>query len=215
MIVDQGFGSVKVASYDCASYQLLRELKDKFGEIVISTGSTFDDEVQHASLVMKGHPNWSLLHCVTLYPTPISKLNLGRLAFLRDLAPRVGYSDHSSPAETGLTASMVACALGASLLERHFTILPPDATRDGVVSVTPKQFRELSSFAKLSHESQHEELLSRGIDTQDYLLPSDQTLSHDELLNRNYYRGRFATPRHGETTSQKCGIYNWEETKID
>ena len=54
-IKKQGFKSVKVASYDCASFQMLRELKENFQDVIISTGATYDNEISLAAKIMKNH----------------------------------------------------------------------------------------------------------------------------------------------------------------
>jgi N,N'-diacetyllegionaminate synthase len=52
-IQDAGFRAIKVASYDCASYQLLRELAASFDDVYVSTGATFDDEIETAAGVLR------------------------------------------------------------------------------------------------------------------------------------------------------------------
>jgi N,N'-diacetyllegionaminate synthase len=212
VLAEAGFRSIKVASYDCASFPMLRELSLRFDEMVVSTGATFDDEVQHAASILSGK-NFAFLHCVTLYPTPLDQTHLARMRWLRELAPRVGFSDHSLVARDGLIASKAALALGAEIVERHFTILSADQTRDGPVSVNPQQFKELAQFAKLSME---ERVLSMDIEHPGWRLTVGQSrrqLSDQELLNRDYYRGRFASPR-PESRNGKRMISNWEETPL-
>ncbi len=207
-----GFNSIKVASYDCASFPLLRELVENFNEIVVSTGATYDDEVMYASEILKGS-NYSMLHCVTLYPTPLDQVNLARMEWLRSLAPSVGYSDHSLVAETGVLASKGALALGADILERHFTLLSEDATRDGPVSINKEQLQELSDFAKLSLGDR---LLKMDIEYPNWKVMvgnKKRTLTDEELLNRDYYRGRFASKRKGFKAGDRM-IFNWEETPL-
>ena len=85
-IYNLGFRNVKVASYDCSSFQLLRELSEKFDELIISTGATFDDEIEKSVKILnKNKTKFTLLHCITLYPTPLNFLNLARIKFLKDL----------------------------------------------------------------------------------------------------------------------------------
>jgi N,N'-diacetyllegionaminate synthase len=209
---DLGFRSIKVASYDCSSFPLLRDLVGKFDEIIVSTGATFDDEVMHAADILKGS-NFSMLHCVTLYPTSLEDMHMARMDWLRTLAPSVGYSDHSLVVDTGLLASKAALALGADIIERHFTLLAADETRDGPVSINKEHLQELSDFAKLST---NDRLLKMDADHPNWKVVIGQksrTLSDGELLNRDYYRGRFASPRK-ETKLGNRMIYNWEETPI-
>ena len=60
-----GFKEIKVASYDCGSYQMLRELKNNFNHIYLSTGATYNAEIKEASRILKN--NFTLLHCITQY----------------------------------------------------------------------------------------------------------------------------------------------------
>ena len=55
----------------------------------------------------------------------------------------IGFSDHTKPADTNLIASKLAISLGASCIERHFTILDENMTKDGPVSINPNQLKEL------------------------------------------------------------------------
>ena len=156
-VKDIGYEAIKIASYDCASYPLLKEVKKHWKKVFISTGSTFDDEILKASEIMCD-VDFTLLHCVTIYPTPMDQLHLKRLSFLRRFSKNVGYSDHSKPRETQLWASKIALALGASCIERHFTILDENETKDGPVSINPEELNELSQFSKLSRYEMMQEI---------------------------------------------------------
>lgn len=207
-----GFRSIKVASYDCASFPLLNELAAKFDELIVSTGATYDDEVIFAAELLKG-TNFAMLHCVTLYPTPLDKVNLSRMEWLQELAPSVGYSDHSLVSETGLIASKAALALGAELIERHFTILPADVTRDGPVSIDAEHLRQLVDFSKLSLEERCLRMDHEYPKWKIVIGQKNRKLTDEELLNRDYYRGRFASPRE-ESVSGIHMVNNWEETPL-
>jgi len=203
-IKDLGYEAIKVASYDCASYPLLKDLKKYFSTIYVSTGATYDEEIAKAAEILKD-TDLTLLHCVTIYPTELQDLNLKRINFLRRFTSKVGYSDHSKPSTTGLWASKIALALGACCIERHYTVLPPDQTKDGVVSITPEMLRELRQFANLTRPEMMEIIRKEMPDWEITLGAATRPLSHVELLNRDYYRGRFASKVNDKV------IYNWEE----
>ncbi len=213
-IADVGFQEVKVASYDCGSFPMLRELAERFDQVYVSTGASFDDEIVHAAAVLEARCRFALLHCVTIYPTPLDEVHLARMGWLRRLAPTVGFSDHTLYARDDLTAAKAAIVSGAEVVERHFTVLPPDQTKDGPVSIDQDGLARLVSFTRLTREQQLASLAADGVDLT--LLEGDpaRTLSHGELLNRDYYRGRFATPRrHGSQRGSEM-IFNWEETPL-
>ena len=189
--VNTGFDAVKIASYDCKSMGLLQEVAANFKTVYISTGATFDEEILTASKIFSAGQA-SFLHCVTIYPTPLDQLHLNRMAWLKQFSDQVGFSDHTAPAATDLRASKLAIALEADVLERHFTILQPHETRDGAVSATPHQMRELRDFSLLSVDERKERLAHEWPEWQIGLGQEIRTLSATELLNRDYYAGRVA-----------------------
>jgi N,N'-diacetyllegionaminate synthase len=206
-IKDMGYEAIKIASYDCASFPLLREVKKYWNSIYVSTGATYDDEIEQAAEVLKGS-DFSFLHCLTIYPTPMDTLNLKRMSYLRRFTSKVGYSDHSHVQTTQLWASKIALALGASCIERHFTVLDSDKTKDGPVSIMPHQLKELNDFAKLTRFEMMEIIKRDYPEWEQTLGTSKRPLSHTEKLNRDYFRGRFASKVNGAT------VYNWEMNEI-
>lgn len=212
LVASQGFEAIKVASYDCASYPMLRELAERFPHMVVSTGATFDDEIDHAAATLRGRTEFAFLHAVTIYPTPLTELHLARMQRLLRHTDVVGFSDHTLHARDGNLASRAALALGAEAIERHFTVLGPDETRDGPVSVDPAGLAELAAFAALPVEERRARLDAEGVDLAPLLGDAERTLSDAELLNRDYYRGRFMTPRAGGSQRASEMIANWEET---
>lgn len=214
-ISGQGFQEVKVASYDCASYPMIEELANLFSNLYISTGATFDDEIRYTASILKNKTaEYSFLHCVTIYPTPVDMMNLSRITWLQQYSSHVGFSDHTLVSRDGILASMAAVVMGAELIERHFTILAADQTRDGPVSINPKQLKELCEFIKLSKSDQRD-MLDNVFPGWEIMIgnPSRQ-LSEIELLNRDYYRGRFATPRNIGSKNASEMIFNWEQTPV-
>ena len=199
-----GFKDVKVASYDCGSFPFISELKEKFNHIFISTGATFDEEIKKASEILEGK-DFSLLHCVTIYPTPLSSMHLNRMNFLRKFTESVGFSDHSLVKRDDVKASAVALWLGADVIERHFTILPEDQTKDGPVSINPLQLKKLCDFKQ--DKGLLKDYIVNTVGSFDEMMGNEvRNLTHEELLNRDYYRGRFAENR----VDGKI-IYNWDK----
>jgi len=200
---NMGYEAIKIASYDCASYTLLREVKKHWSTIFVSTGATFDYEVHEAAKVLGGS-NYHFLHCTTIYPTPLKDLNLRRMDYLRKYTQNVGYSDHTNVEETKLIASKIALALGASCIERHFTVLERNQTKDGAVSINPSELKELSDFAKLSRPEMIKQINAEYPEWEQTLGTTTRVLTNEEILNRDYYRGRFASIIDGKQ------VYNWE-----
>ena len=198
------WAGVKLASYDCASYPLVREMRDDFQFLVVSTGATYDEEIQRAADILANRV-YAFLHCVTIYPTPLDELHLRRMNWLRQFAPLVGFSDHTLIERDGITASKVAIWYGADFIERHFTVLGPKDTKDGPVSITPDHLRELADFAELPKAAQEAHVRELVPDLEPLLGQPTRDMGDDELKNRDYYRGRFATKLDGEW------VYNWED----
>ena len=111
ILFDLGFKSIKVASYDCASFQLLRDLVKFNWEIIVSTGATYDKEIELAVDILSESKNFSLLHCITIYPTLLTDLNLSRINFLKKYCDQIGFSDHTLTARDGIKASIAAIYL--------------------------------------------------------------------------------------------------------
>ena len=84
-IKEIGFKDIKIASYDCASTPLTADVKKIFNKIFVSTGATYDNEIENTANILKGS-NFSLLHCVTMYPTPLNEFNLSRMLYLKKLS---------------------------------------------------------------------------------------------------------------------------------
>ncbi len=197
---------IKVASYDCGSLKMIKKLTQLFSELIISTGASYNSEIEKTSDFLNSiNHKFSLLHCVTIYPTPLESLNLSRLKYLKKFTDNIGYSDHSLVKADNLFASKCAIYLGASIIERHFTILKEDQTKDGPVSINPTQLKELVNFSQLEKKDQLNYLNKEFNDWEKVVMGQiDRNLSNSELLNRDYYKGRFA-----EKISDGKYNYNW------
>ncbi len=162
-LVELGLDTIKVASVDLKHTKLLKALKGKFSHIILSTGMSRPQEVQNAVDVLKGQ-RITLLHCVSFYPTPIDKVNLGRMLWLKNFCESVGYSDHLA----GPEAAKVAIAMGAEYVEKHFTLsryLPQIGHQTTVqadakpitthmVADEPLVFRDICEYAKFVEMAQ-------------------------------------------------------------
>lgn len=206
---------VKIASFDCASKPMLRELAEEFDHLLISTGGTYDEEIEEtAEMLSEVGAKYTFLHCVTSYPTELQMSHLSRMEWLQQFTSTVGWSDHTLVERDGILAAKAAIALGADVIERHFTVLDPEESKDGPVSITPKLLSELREFADQAQEDQLEaiktDLAERDVDLECLEGNQHRDLTHQEVLNRDYYRGRFAS-YDPETESW---VYNWERGEV-
>ncbi len=209
IMFDIGFKFIKVASFDCASHKLIEEIcKKKFDHLIISTGATYNREIEKTvSIVKKNTSHFSLLHCISIYPTPLEEANLSRINYLKSLTESVGLSDHSNPEKNGNLLSAAAMTYDIDYIERHFTVLKKDESKDGPVSVNPKQLADLVNLTKLSKKELADYLNKKDIDLKILNGNKNRDLSDVELLNRDYYQGRFAS-----TNKKGKIVYNWDDT---
>ena len=200
------FDIIKISSFDCASHKMIEEIsKSKFKEIIVSTGCTFDHEIKKTSEILK-NKEFTLMHCVSIYPTPLSEVHLDRINYLRNFSKNVGLSEHSNSDKDGLKISISSLLYDVKYIERHFTILPKDKTKDGVVSLDPKELKFLCEMSKKS-KNEISQYISENVKEFEKMKGLKQReLSNEELLNRDYYRGRFAS-----FNKQKEVIFNWED----
>lgn len=132
---------IKIASPDCSSLRLLKAVKNKFNEVIVSTGMTYDSEVVKTAKLLKG-TDFVFMHCVSIYPAPLEQANLSRMEWLKAFTPRVGFSDHS----LGIELAKIAVVLGACYVEKHFTIDRSLPGPDQKVSTLPEDFAELARY---------------------------------------------------------------------
>lgn len=141
---------IKIASGDLDFIQLLAVAANTGKPVILSTGMGTLEEVGQAVSTISGQlprgrspkDSLALLHCVSLYPVPLSEANLAAIATLRNTFNlTVGYSDHT----LGIEAAIVSLAFGARIIEKHFTL---DNTRSGFrdhqLSADPEDLRRLA-----------------------------------------------------------------------
>lgn len=202
---------IKISSFDCSSYELIKDILKKVkSKMIISTGGAYDREILNTVKILKSFKRkFTLLHCISIYPTVPEFASLLRIKFLKKLNNSVGFSDHSNPDIYSFDLSALSTALGSTWIERHFTISKKNATKDGVVSVNPSQLKELRNaidqpnkeIIKYINKKYNKKILSKILGSE------NRELTNDEMLNRDYYQGRFVS----KTKSNKI-VYNWDSS---
>lgn len=133
----------KIASYELTDDIFLQYIAQKGKPIILSTGMAYLEEIAHAVRVIQeaGNNNIILLHCVSIYPPKsFADLNLRAIQTLSEAFKLpVGYSDHSRPPY--VAASIAAVALGACVVEKHFTEDRKSGSNDDPNSLMPEEFR--------------------------------------------------------------------------
>ena len=132
----------KIASMDIVHLPLLRHVARKQRPVVISTGMATLAEVETAVNTVRGEGNEQivLLHCISIYPPEYRTIHLRNLMSLQQTFDvPVGFSDHS----LGVAIPLAAIALGASVLEKHFTLDKEMAGWDHAISADPNELRTI------------------------------------------------------------------------
>jgi N,N'-diacetyllegionaminate synthase len=122
-LAELGMDYWKIPSGEITNLPYLRKIAKKGGKVILSTGMSELPEIEAAMQVLVdggiAREDISLLHCNTQYPTPMCDVNLRAMEQLRTLKPgMVGYSDHT----VGIEVPIAAVAIGAEIIEKHFTL---------------------------------------------------------------------------------------------
>ncbi len=162
----------KIPSGEVTNYPYLVALAKTGKPIVMSTGMCSMDEIKAAIDVLKanGTKEIKLLHCNTEYPTPYEDVNLVAMKTMRDeFGLEVGYSDHTK----GIEVPIAAVALGASIIEKHFTLDCNMEGPDHKASLEPDELKRMVSSIRHIEKS-----LGSG----------DKTPSPSEIKNKTVAR---------------------------
>lgn len=200
LLDDLGAPAYKIASFEAVDLPLIRYVASKRKPMIISTGMANSNEIMEAVQAARegGCEELALLHCVSGYPAPAADYNLATMV---DLGQRfgvpVGLSDHTLDNATA-TASV---ALGASIIEKHFTLDRNGGGADDSFSLEPLEFAALCRDAHTAWES---------IGAVDYGLKSSE--SANSVFRRSLYAvqdipaGTVITTRHVRSIRPGYGL---------
>lgn len=132
----------KIPSGEITNLPYLIKIAETGKEVILSTGMCDMEEIKEAinALEKYGTKKISLLHCTTEYPAPFDEVNLNAILTLKkEFNLDVGYSDHTE----GIEVSIAAVAMGASIIEKHFTLDKNMSGPDHKASLNPIELREM------------------------------------------------------------------------
>ena len=132
----------KIASFELCDIPLIKYVASKNKPILISTGLASIREIDEAinTIIKSNNHKILLFHCISSYPAPIQDANLKNIQYLRDrYNVEIGLSDHT----LGNTAAIASIALGASAIEKHFTLSRNDQGPDSKFSIEPDELKAL------------------------------------------------------------------------
>ncbi len=141
---DLGMDYWKIPSGEITNLPYLRKIASKGGRVILSTGMSTLEEVKTAVDVLAkgGIPKSEiiLLHCTTQYPTPMEAVNLRAMLALESVGcAAVGYSDHT----VGIEVPVAAVAMGAKVIEKHFTLDKSLPGPDHRASLSPSELKDM------------------------------------------------------------------------
>ncbi len=141
-LIDIGIPFIKIGSGDICNIPYLRYMGSKGLPIILSTGmsSLADVDLSVYALYEGGAKDITLLHCTTNYPCPYEEVNIKAMKTLSDAFHLpVGYSDHT----IGTEVAVAAVAMGAKVIEKHFTLDRNMEGPDHLASTEPKEFSQM------------------------------------------------------------------------
>ena len=148
-----GLKIIKIPSGEINNFPYLRHIGRFKKKIILSTGMSVLQEIKDALkiLISAGTPkkNITVLHCNTDYPTPLKDVNLNAMITLKkELGVNVGYSDHT----VDENVPVVATTLGATIIEKHFTLNKKKKGADHHISLEPKDFKIMVKKIRLTEK---------------------------------------------------------------
>lgn len=132
----------KVSSPEIVDIPLLKKIGQTGKPVIMSTGMASLGEIEEAVSTLRevGCTDITLLKCTTAYPAPPEEANLNTIPNLAEtFGVKAGLSDHS----LGISLPIAAVSLGASVIEKHFTLSRGDDTPDAAFSLVPQEFEEM------------------------------------------------------------------------
>ena len=185
----------KVASMDINNYQLLNHLAEKGKPVILSTGMARLSEIDKAVELLnkKNCTDIALLHCISIYPPLYEDIHLNNITMLQKaFGLPIGFSDHT----IGFSIPLASVALGACIIEKHFTTDKNLPGWDHLISADPYEMKiiceesgniskSMGSFSRIVSEAEQEKKFKfrrSVVITKD--LPSGHILTHDDLTSK-------------------------------
>ncbi len=142
----------KIASFELNHHPLLAKVAKTGRPVIMSTGMGTLQDIEESVAVLRanGCKDLTLLKCTSSYPAPASEANLARIPdMIERFKVRVGLSDHT----LGTTAPVVAVALGATVIEKHFCRSRKEPGPDSAFSLEPDEFAEMVRSVRIAEEA--------------------------------------------------------------
>lgn len=176
MLNNLGLEIFKIPSGEITNLPFLRKIAKLNKKVILSTGMSNLREIEYALNILTdsgtSKENITVLHCNTEYPTPFEDVNLNAIPIIRDtFKVRVGYSDHT----LGIEVPIAAIALGAMVIEKHFTIDKNMKGPDHKASLDPYELKTMVNAIR-----NIEKALGNGIKT-----PSRSEMQNIQIVRKS------------------------------
>lgn len=139
-----GLNKIKTSSADLTNYPFLKNIAKYNTDLIISTGMSDLNDIQNSLDVLSKYgqnlDNMTILHCNSEYPTPMNDVNLKAMDTIKSaFNVEIGYSDHT----LGIEVPIAAVALGAKVIEKHFTLDRKLPGPDHSASLEPEELKQM------------------------------------------------------------------------
>lgn len=197
-LVNLGIKRIKIPSGEITNLPYLRKASTYSLPIILSTGLSNLEEVGEAIniIIQSGldKNNMTILHCTSDYPAPLESVNLNAMKTIeKEFGVRVGYSDHTN----NLEVAVAAVSLGASVIEKHFTISKDNSGPDHKASLEPKELQQMISSIRnieiamgskekkpSESELQNLDVIRRSIVAKNIIKKGDLLTAHNIMTKR-------------------------------
>lgn len=181
LLLGVGVPAVKIPSGELDNLQFIARMASTGLPVILSTGLGTLEEVAAALEAASAAPAVALLHCVTAYPSPVGSSNLRAMVTMAEsFQVPVGWSDHTR----GTVTAVAAVALGAALLEKHFTTDPSLPGPDHAASASSEELAEYVAAVRAAESS-----LGDGVKR-----PAEAELENLRFARRSYHATRDLAP---------------------
>ena len=198
----------KIASYEINDIPLIRKIAKLHKPMIFATGIAYPEDIERALAVCKeeGNEDILLLKCVSSYPTPYEAVNLNVIPTLANTYDCIaGISDHTM----GTIVSAGAVALGAKMIEKHFTLRRADGGPDSAFSMEPEEFAKMVSEVRI---------LEKALGSSEYILTDTQVLEHGGsrslFVVKDIAAGEILTPENIRSIRPGCGLHTMHYEEI-
>tara|TARA_B110000444_G_scaffold90697_1_gene85692 strand:- start:32375 stop:33361 length:987 start_codon:yes stop_codon:yes gene_type:complete len=202
-LLSLGVDIIKIASGDIDNFLMFNEIVNYKPEIIFSTGGASEKEIKSAYNYFKnsGCNKVTPLHCIANYPAENEELNIGYIYRLKEIlnCDDVGYSDHS----IGIKAPAIAASIGATIIEKHFTIDKNLPGGDNEMSINEAELAKMISNI-------NEILIMKGLFKKDFSINEKRTKN---LITRRFYSKKNIEA--GEKITSDCLLFLRTDENID